>query len=234
MNLSRFAKHAPIAIPVAISVVAASAYYAGRSGRRRKAKPARGTPDVSHLVRPEVFAAFPAWVQQFEGAVPHMYQDIKGYVTTGIGNLIDPINLALELPWRRANGSLATDDEIRDEWERVKDMDKGMLASKYATAKSLRLAPEDIAQLVRRHSANDILALVKAFPDFPSYPAQVQTAIMGMAWALGAYFPAKWPSFSAAVRARDWKTAAEQSHSRDFNPDRNEAHRELFLQAAVA
>lgn len=232
MNLAKRFRSA--AIPAGIvGVFTAIAYYV--TGRRKpsRAMPSFAIPDVSHLVRADVFESFPAWVQQFEGAVPHMYQDVKGYVTTGIGNLVDPVELALKLPWLRPDGSLASEDEIRDEWERVKAMPKALLASRYDAPDALRLSSESIAQLVRQHSANDILALVKAYPDFPTFPAPAQKAIMGMAWALGAYFPAKWPKFSAAVRAQDWKMAAENASSKDFTADRNTATRELFLQAAA-
>lgn len=40
------------------------------------------------------------------------------------------------------------------------------------------------------------------------------------------------PTFTAAVKARDWRRAAENSRIRDGNADRNAEHRRLFLAAA--
>jgi hypothetical protein len=53
-----------------------------------------------------------------------------------------------------------------------------------------------------------------------------------MAWAMGSSFPATWPRFSAAARARKWLLAADESRIRNANADRNEGHYLLLLAAA--
>src|SRR5690606_6058570 len=55
-----------------------------------------------------------------EGRVDCMYLDVKGLVTVGVGNLVDPVHLAERLPFRRPDGSLATREEIRAAWHTVK------------------------------------------------------------------------------------------------------------------
>jgi GH24 family phage-related lysozyme (muramidase) len=45
-------------------------------------------------------AAWQTFITGHEGNVAHMYLDTKGLVTIGIGNLIDPISLALTLPFQ--------------------------------------------------------------------------------------------------------------------------------------
>jgi hypothetical protein len=51
-----------------------------------------------------------------------MYLDIKGLVSIGIGNLIDPINLAMDLPFVHKDdiNVAASTDEIETEWQTVK------------------------------------------------------------------------------------------------------------------
>src|SRR5713226_1332348 len=75
-----------------------------------------------------VQTAFRAFSEQFEGCVPHMYLDIKGLVTVGVGNLVDPVGLAQALPFRFKNkpgiaspGAPATADQIAAEWQKLKN-----------------------------------------------------------------------------------------------------------------
>src|SRR5580704_1499007 len=42
---------------------------------------------------------FPNFSKQFEGRVGWMYLDVKGLVTIGVGNLIDPLPAAVGLPF---------------------------------------------------------------------------------------------------------------------------------------
>lgn len=71
-------------------------------------------------MRESVRSAFVGFSAAYEGVVPHLYLDVKSLVTTAIGNLVDPIGMALGLPFVRPDGVLATPDEIRAEWELVK------------------------------------------------------------------------------------------------------------------
>jgi hypothetical protein len=58
-------------------------------------------------VRESVRAYFPILTAPLEGVCTWPYLDSRGLVTTGIGDLVDPIELALPLPWHRADGSPA-------------------------------------------------------------------------------------------------------------------------------
>ena len=67
-----------------------------------------------------VRSAWRRFNEQLEGLTNWMYLDIKGLVTTGMGNLIDPIEAALRLTWHGADGSTAAPDVVRHEWSRIK------------------------------------------------------------------------------------------------------------------
>ena len=71
-----------------------------------------------------------------EGRVPFMYLDVKGFVSTGVGNLIDTTPRTLSAPtdaersashavarglnWLTADGSVATAAQVDAEWDLVK------------------------------------------------------------------------------------------------------------------
>lgn len=188
-------------------------------------------------ILPEVAAAFRDFTAQFEGVVPYMYQDVKGLVTTGIGNLIDPMRTALSLPWLHADGTPAKQAEIAAEWGRVKAMPKALVYTRYHSPTGLHLTDDAVNELVAKRLEADAAILVNLYPDFANYPAPAQTAILSMAWAMGAGFPKSWPRFSARVRACDWKACAANcainaTENAGVIP-RNKANSALFLQASV-
>lgn len=196
---------------------------------------------MSDIIRPEVRDGFRAFTQQFEGDVPFMYCDIKALVTTGVGNLIDPIGPALVLPWRCADGSPAAPADIISEWHRVKAigvaaLPRGLAYPHYHSAEGLYLDADDIAALVMSRLDANAVELVKHLPNFASYPVTAQTAILSMAWAMGAGFPLRWPNLSAAARMQAWTLAAESCFMHDLDNigvrPRNRANISLFLQAS--
>lgn len=72
-------------------------------------------------MKASVLKNFVAFSQPLEGLLTFMYTDSLGLVTTGLGNLIDPVSLALPLPWRNPDGSLADQATVEAQWQAVKD-----------------------------------------------------------------------------------------------------------------
>jgi GH24 family phage-related lysozyme (muramidase) len=70
-------------------------------------------------MRTVVASIFPKFTETFEGHCAFLYCDIKGLVTTGRGNLVDPVSLALPLPWQ-IDDVTATEDQIAADWNTVK------------------------------------------------------------------------------------------------------------------
>lgn len=159
-----------------------------------------------------------AWVglnTPLEGCVAHMYQDIRGLVTVGIGNLIDPVGGALSLPWTTPTGRTASRSEIRGEWERVKAMQPGLLAARYELdGGGLTLEDSAIEGLVLARLDADADILTARWPELPDWPAAAQAATAALAWAVGAGAAASgltgpsWPHLARALGAQDWKVAA--------------------------
>jgi hypothetical protein len=167
-----------------------------------------------------------------------MYLDIKGLVTTGMGNLIDPIGAALELPWKRPDGSLASQNEVRAAWNLVKS--RVDLAPKYGTAfaglTNLRLDKDGIEQLIARKLRQNEDYLRRRFAGYDRWPADAQLGLHSMAWAMGPGF--HFPAFDAAVNREppDFDAAARASHMNAAGNaglvPRNTANFALFTNAA--
>jgi GH24 family phage-related lysozyme (muramidase) len=185
----------------------------------------------------DVFLGF---TTRFEGRVRWMYLDVKGLVTIGVGNLIDPEGQALGLPFiRKRDRAPASVEEIRSEWRRIKS-EQSLARRGYRAAESiteLELTDDAIDNLVLGKLDANETTLRRTFPEWAEWPADARLGALSMAWALGAGFPAQYPKFTAAARTRDWTLAAAQCHiSEAGNPGvaaRNEANFRLFTNAGA-
>lgn len=187
-----------------------------------------------------VLDAFPAFSIRFEGSASSMYCDVLGLITTGIGCLIDPVGMALTLPWRHADGSVATQSEISAAWHELKaQKDKySKLHFRYAAQlNDLRLSDEAVADLLRKRLSADETVLRGYFPGWDGFPADAQLACCSIAWAVGAGWPHIFGNCTRAILAGDWVAAALSCDIKtEGNPGivpRNTQNRLAFTNAAV-
>jgi GH24 family phage-related lysozyme (muramidase) len=185
-------------------------------------------------------SAFMAWTKPLEGWENFMYTDELGYVTTGMGNLINSIGAAQELPWTHGiGGPAASADEVAAAFYAVQAAHSSAYdAPTDAGLSDLRISNDVIATLVAQRLADNEAILTESFPRFSSLPRPIQLAIHGMAWAMGPAFPKPYSeggknflSFAKAVNAGDWATAKAQSHFQYEAPQRTAATDALFDQA---
>jgi GH24 family phage-related lysozyme (muramidase) len=179
-----------------------------------------------------------AFSEPFEGRVPSMYLDILGLVTCGVGNLIDPVSEAVKVPfYRDSDGQRATEAEVRAAWHALKErQDLKRRGVSYARALTkLHMRDEDIGALVASRLASNEAFICKWLPAFPTIPADAQLGILSMAWAVGAGFNRKFPTFTKAALAGDWFAASAACTIREAgNPGvvpRNKANRCCFMNA---
>lgn len=190
-------------------------------------------------MRDAVRAAFVEFTAPLEGVVPWLYQDVKGLITVAIGNLVDPIQYALPLPFvHRDDGRPATRDEIAAEWMRVKAApDLARLGHRAAERiATLRLTDDGIASLVARKLEQNDRHLAARFgsAQWEEWSADSQLCILSLSWACGAGF--RFPMFEAAIRAGDWELAEREctiseAGNAGIKP-RNAANRLLLRNAA--
>lgn len=191
-------------------------------------------------MRDSVRAAFLDFTSPLEGVVSFFYQDLKGLVSIGIGDLVDPIRLAMGLPMVRMDGTPATQNEIAAEWLRIKQLPNGAIGGWKAAARvaTLRLTDEGVRNLVIGKLNENDRAMSATFPAWEEWPADSQLGTLSMCWACGSGFPATWPKFTAALRAQDWSAAArecfmpEEAKYSGLRP-RNRADAMLFRNAAT-
>lgn len=186
-------------------------------------------------MKPEACSQFYDFTKRFEGECAWMYLDVLGLVTTGCGNLIDPIGLALGLPWKIGEYR-ATEQEIRDSWNFVKSRDDLKLrgGGVYADLTDLRLSDTSIRALVTDKMLEMESILRVRFPGWEDLPWQAQLATLSLAWACGPRF--RFPKFELALNAMDFYTCAVECRINEVgNPGiipRNAANKQLFLEAA--
>lgn len=190
-----------------------------------------------------VITALPDFLRQYEGKVNFMYLDVKGLVTIGIGNLIDPVSQALKLEFgTKGGGGPVGTSEVMTEWQNVKSrtdlMNKGSAAFNAITR--LQLTDRGISTMVNE-AAKSIESYIKTnasaskfYSNWDNWPADAQLGFLGVAWG-GIPLPQfGWHKFPEACGNEDWDTASKEcTITSAIAAGRNEAHRLMFLNAAA-
>ncbi len=155
---------------------------------------------------------FPMFTARFEGRVAWMYLDCKGLVTVGLGCLIDPESTARGLPFKhKGTDTPASPDEIGAEWELVKG-DQTLAKRGYQAAGKvtrLYLTSADIDALATKRLDNFEQWMVKALPDFQTWPADAQLATLSMCWAMGPGFVKTFKNWLGFAKEKDWTSCAK-------------------------
>ncbi len=182
-------------------------------------------------------------LKEFEGSIPYMYLDTAGNVTVGVGNMLPNVAAAQALAFvRRPDvkakppvlAGPATAAEIKTDFDNVNKQPAGRFASYYKQFTKLNLPEYVINELLNSRVQNFIVTLSATFPDFNSYPEEACAAIFDMAYNLGlGKLTSQFPSFCAAVKAKDWATAAAQCNRLGI-PDSRNAWTKSQLEKAAA
>lgn len=191
-------------------------------------------------MHPAVEKAFPDFSKPLEGCVSSMYVDVLGLVTTAVGCLIDPVSLALPLPWKHEKtDALATQAEVSAAWNGLKAQKEkyAKLHWKFAAElNDLRLDDAGIEAIVAQRLAANEKILRSYFPNWDLLPGDGQLGILSMSWALGAGFPHTFGNFRAAVNAQNWVAATASCGIRTENNagiiPRNAQNKLCFMNAA--
>jgi len=172
---------------------------------------------------------------KYEGTVPNMYLDRKGLVTIGIGFLIDPLPSNLPLI-RKADNKVASRAEIEIEYKTVRAAKKLKgYSGRFGAITTLKLTSESMKAIFDRKVDSFERQILHEFPDYGSWPEDAQIGLLSMVYALGiGGVVKKFKEFTAALKRKDFQTAAEQCHIRTPRPYRNAFNKECFEKAAQA
>lgn len=152
-----------------------------------------------------------------EGYDDSLYVDILDLVTSGVGDLMDPMPLALGHPWlHRSDDSTATTDEIAAEWNAVKTGRIPSVRLCGGTPRPLYLKPEAVQTLVLNRLRMNEAFLVRRWSNWAQWPADGQLGAHAVAWAAGAKWAA--PHFDKAALAMDFRTIAGPVGDASTNP----------------
>lgn len=189
---------------------------------------------------PSVTAYCLEFLERFEGKSLSMFLDSGGLVRVGVGMVVDPLSLAIRLPFvHRQDGTAATPEEITAAWQAVKH--SRVLRHRSACGPAVQLdliiPTADCDKLFTRRLERLVDALsymVCEFADFKLWPADAQLALISLGWAQGPGFArrGRCAALRAACAAHDFKAAAACCGIVECSVSRNQAHRHLFTNAA--
>ena len=172
-----------------------------------------------------VLAVFLGFTRHFEGICGWMYLDqhrshhgvLMPLVTTGYGDLIDPIEKAMDVNWLvKSTGQAATSDERIAEWKRVKSLvhlaDKGGYAFRESAV--LVLSPDEESRLFYGTLRNFDGILTHRYARWDEWPADAQVFALSLSWAVGPNFETEFPKLETALQAMDFGAAAKEAKMR--------------------
>jgi GH24 family phage-related lysozyme (muramidase) len=178
-------------------------------------------------------------LEENEGRVDHLYLDSVGRVTVGVGHLIASRIAASSLVLYQ-NGSPPTClGDLREktaEYDEIIKQPVGYKASWYKRHTTLVMKADDIDALRDGHIDNFYSELTNIYrrakgyqTDFDNLPTNVQMALFDMIFNIGATkIVGTFTVFDQAIRACDWKTAAQHSYRPQVSTERNEYVKQLF------
>lgn len=178
-------------------------------------------------------------LERYEGRVPHLYLDINGNVTVGVGHLVANRNAIKALPFfherKGQPGKSASSSEKLAEFDRVKKQPYGLNygAAWYDRHTRLMMRDQDINLLRDKHIRSFYRELKRIYSGFDGLPIQVQAALFDMIFNLGATTLRKvFTDFNQAIRNQNWEKAARECGRSDVQKSRNQYVRSLLRKAA--
>lgn len=176
-------------------------------------------------------------IKHWEGSVPWLYLDVRGFPTVGVGNLLPNASAAMALPFVMRFGvdtKPAFSHEINADYARVSRMAMGLPARSYRVPSSPILLAEDIDALLTKRLTDEFLpGLEKLFHGFASFPEPAQSALVDLVFNLGVGGLGKFHRLADAVERRNWSACAAECNRRTSRDERNKWTREKFTAAEV-
>ena len=200
--------------------------------KKKTVTPPQKKIDASELTPDEMLADLLQW----EGQVPYMYLDNRGYVTVGIGNYIPSVANAKSLGFvcPAEQSRAARPEEVENAYRTVAAMGIRKSHAEFMLHPSIELTTETLTELAKRRLKKEFIpGIEKRFPDYTSLPKPARRCLVDMIYNLGvgkfgSKFDGKHSKFGPAVRRHDWQIAADQCHVSSSRETRNAWRRAQF------
>ncbi len=175
---------------------------------------------------------------QMEEPKNHIYIDTTWNKTSGIGANVNDLDTFKNINWQ-INERAATEEEKRAAFDVYqKDIDMGLKnkdakgnviknnkkADAYKSYSQLTLNDEEINKLLKQHLQDDIKYLQKEFPDFASYPPELQNVLLDIKFNTGNVSQENWPKLRKAIAEKNLfgdEGIIDNVHRKDVGEDRN-------------
>jgi GH24 family phage-related lysozyme (muramidase) len=176
-----------------------------------------------------------AQLKIFEGVVPWMYLDTRGFVTVGVGEMLASSGRAQALPFIDGGSNAVTPDVILAEYNRVLALPMARPAGSYQAAGSPTLAADSITNLLMAHVQLFDGQLSAQFANYAAFPDPAKLGLLDMIYNLGPHgLFAGYPTLMGDVNSGNWAGAAAQCHRNGPSADRNNWTQQQFLAGAAA
>lgn len=170
------------------------------------------------------------YLRLHEGVVDHMYLDVVGLVTIGIGCMLPTPESGNDIGLLvRSTGIPATKQEILRDWSGVKSQRPGFVAGTYKVYTLTYLPPSAVDAEASKRIVAFVASLRLRFPGFYAFPRLAQLGLVDMVYSLGvAGLVKKYPKFCAAVDRFDWAAAADECTRAHVSKSRNAVLAAMF------
>ena len=177
-------------------------------------------------------------IKDKEEPLDYIYIDTTWNKTTGVGANVDDWDTFNQVNWE-INGRPATDTEKRtafnifqneiNQGRQNKDSEGNIIknnkkADSYIDYSQFRLAKGETDRLLRNHITEDIKYLKEEFPDFASYPPELQNVLLDIKFNTGNVSQKNWPKLRKAIAEKNLfgdEGIIYNVHRKDVGEDRN-------------
>jgi len=175
-----------------------------------------------------------AHLEIFEGTVPWMYLDTKGFVTVGVGEMLANAPKAQTLAFVDRAGQPSTQDAILAEFNRVSQLFPAKTAGFYRSTTSPVLPHTAIDTRLMNHLNFFDRQLAGRFPVYADFPDSAKLGLLDMIYNLGAAkLFGTFSHFMSCVDNQDWLGAAANCHRVGPSQARNDWTKQQFIRAAA-
>lgn len=150
-------------------------------------------------------------LQDYNGKVEHLFLNAQGQVCVGIAHVLGSPEEALDLSFTNKNGLKASSEEIRADYDAVRQLAPNRIASFYKRHLKLTLPSSEVTRLTNQSLAQFYTDLTQMYEEFDSFPSDAKLALFDIIFGMGASDLADWITFNESIRAQNWQRAALDS-----------------------
>lgn len=146
---------------------------------------------------------------KFEGYVPHIYLDTEGFITTGVGALVDDEKTFMAIDWLVDGIRPATVAEKKAAYDHFQDLNRQEKfgqdydADTYKDESRLQVPEEYALQRMNEHLQNDLKGLRNGIDGFDNLPYPLKDVLMDIRYTCGSVTRENWKFLREGIDKKD-------------------------------